>query len=274
MSHRFFEGEEIAMTYSKYRHSPPEEVQSIILSYIKEKRTPVQLAVDVGCGTGLSTRALAAHFRQVVGTDISEAQIEEAKKVPGFPNISYCICPAEKLPFKDSSVDLVFSSVAAHWFNIEGFMSEVKRVLKPNGCLSLHAYQIQFELHYKDLSETLSQIYQEAFDFSCQYLPEDAHESLNIIRNEYKEIFDSIPFTDKTRITNILVKQSMSVANVVGLISTVSAYQYVKEKDPDTALSLIQRTEQRLLEAMGVSSNQTKVELRSRYFCLLACKSE
>lgn len=263
------------MTYSKYRSSPPEEVLSIILSYVKEKRrTPVQLAIDVGCGTGLGTRALAPHFQQMVGTDISEAQIEEAKKVPGFTNISYCVCPAEQLPFKDSSVDLLFSAVAAHWFNTEGFMSEVKRVLKPNGCLSLHSYQIQFELHYKDLSETLSQIYQEAFDFSCQYLPENAQEKLNIIRSEYKEIFDSIPFTDKTRITNILVKQPMSVANAVGLISTVSAYQYIKEKDPDTALSLIQRTEQRLLEAMGVSSNQTQVELRSRYFCLLACKSE
>ena len=38
------------------------------------------LAVDVGCGTGLSTLAFADHFDRVVGMDISENQINEARK--------------------------------------------------------------------------------------------------------------------------------------------------------------------------------------------------
>ena len=41
------------------------------------------MAVDVGCGTGQATFALADHFKRVVGIDISESQIGEARKSIG-----------------------------------------------------------------------------------------------------------------------------------------------------------------------------------------------
>lgn len=48
-----------------------------------------ELVVDVGCGSGQGTRFLAEHFKKVVGTDISEAQIQEAREAPSLPNVSY-----------------------------------------------------------------------------------------------------------------------------------------------------------------------------------------
>lgn len=48
-----------------------------------------QLAVDVGCGSGQGTAFLAERFAKVVGTDISQAQIQEARAAPSPPNISY-----------------------------------------------------------------------------------------------------------------------------------------------------------------------------------------
>lgn len=45
--------------------------------------------MDVGCGSGQGTHFLGEHFKKVVGTDISEAQIQEAKDTPCMPNISY-----------------------------------------------------------------------------------------------------------------------------------------------------------------------------------------
>lgn len=47
------------------------------------------LAVDVGCGTGQNSRLFAPHFKEVVGVDISECQLEEARAVPGYPNVTY-----------------------------------------------------------------------------------------------------------------------------------------------------------------------------------------
>lgn len=50
---------------------------------------PPELVVDVGCGSGQGTRFLAEHFKKVVGTDISEAQIQEARDAPSLPSVSY-----------------------------------------------------------------------------------------------------------------------------------------------------------------------------------------
>lgn len=45
--------------------------------------------MDLGCGTGQNTRLLAPHFQKVVGIDVSECQVEEARGVPGFANVTY-----------------------------------------------------------------------------------------------------------------------------------------------------------------------------------------
>ncbi|XP_043931300.1 putative methyltransferase DDB_G0268948 [Protopterus annectens] len=271
MAVRLFEEKAHAACYQRYRLPPAEEVQNVILSYLERKKgKPFQLAVDVGCGTGLSTRVLAVHFQQVVGTDISKAQIEEAKKVPGFPNVMYSIHPAEVIPCEDCSVDLVVAACSVHWFDLDKFMVEVDRVLKQNGCLAMYSYCVQFEVHYKNCSEILTQIYQEAREFLFQY----GTEKLKIIQNEYKNIFNTLTCPDKERLDNIHVSYTVTVSELIGLLSSVSMYQTFLRKDASSAKDLLQRTEQRLLETMGVSSNQTQVELKQRYFCVLACKSK
>ena len=47
------------------------------------------MAVDVGCGSGQVTRALAPHFRRVVGLDVSAAQIQAGKSVSNPTNVEY-----------------------------------------------------------------------------------------------------------------------------------------------------------------------------------------
>ena len=50
---------------------------------------PLKLAVDIGCGTGQSTRPLAPYFEKVLGFDISEAQLENARKEETPDNVEY-----------------------------------------------------------------------------------------------------------------------------------------------------------------------------------------
>lgn len=59
------------------------------ICYSLQREDPAELVVDVGCGSGQGTRFLAEHFKKVVGTDISEAQIQEARDAPSQPNVSY-----------------------------------------------------------------------------------------------------------------------------------------------------------------------------------------
>lgn len=72
--------------------SNPQKWGHCLLSSIHfslQRANPAELVVDVGCGSGQGTRFLGEHFKKVVGTDISEAQIQEARDDPSLPGISY-----------------------------------------------------------------------------------------------------------------------------------------------------------------------------------------
>lgn len=63
--------------------------QQLLFYEYPQKGQPHVLAVDLGCGTGQITRILAPYFQEVVGIDVSKAQLETARAVPGYSNISY-----------------------------------------------------------------------------------------------------------------------------------------------------------------------------------------
>ncbi|XP_056390457.1 putative methyltransferase DDB_G0268948 isoform X2 [Hyla sarda] len=235
---------------------------------IMKLNKPYKLAVDVGCGTGQSTRILAPHFEKVLGTDISEAQIEEAKKANTFQNITFSACPAEKVPVDDASVDLLTACTAVHWFEIDTFLKEVDRVLKNRGCLALFSYVPHMEIHYKDRSEQMNKVVSEVENLLNKY----QHEKVYHVRTGYKDIFDTIPYTDKIRRDEIIIKAPMPLSEYIGLIQTFSMFQIYLGLEPEKAKDFIKTTEQRFLEIMEVSSTETEVELWFRYVLVLASK--
>ncbi|PIO22443.1 hypothetical protein AB205_0008120, partial [Aquarana catesbeiana] len=152
---------------------------------------PYGFAVDVGCGTGQNTRILAPYFKKVLGIDISEAQAEEAKKATVSPNVTYSICPAEEVPVPDASVDLLTSSIAAHYFTIEPFLKEVNRILKPGGCLAIFTFLPSIEVHYKDCSEQMTQVFAETYPMYPIYLetkPEEAKEMMRTAEERFLQL--------------------------------------------------------------------------------------
>ncbi|KAJ1132209.1 hypothetical protein NDU88_010536 [Pleurodeles waltl] len=234
------------------------------------KGRPFGLAVDVGCSTGVSTRVLAEHFQQVVGIDINEAQIRKAKSACSLPNVSYQVAPAEKMPFEDGSVDLITVSVAAHWFNIETFLKESDRVLKTNGCVALYCLHPHFDLHYKDCSQSITDVFMETLDI---LIYEQGSETIKKFQYEYKDIFDVVPYADKIRITNIVSESSMSVAALMRFLESLFMFQSLFVDDPEFAKEFMKRLQERLLKIMGASSSDTELKVRNNYFCILACKS-
>src|ERR1022692_3288995 len=70
--------------------------------------------LDLGCGTGRYTGALAAHFgARAVGVDPSEKMLAEARK-KGGQNVSFLIGSGESAPLADASVDMVLMSMVFH----------------------------------------------------------------------------------------------------------------------------------------------------------------
>ena len=92
-------------------------------------------ALDIACGTGLSTKALLTMAENVYGTDIS---IEMLNNAIEKDKIYYSVAAAEEQPFGNDEFDLITVSSGVHWFNIDAFLSEANRILKTNGWLVIY----------------------------------------------------------------------------------------------------------------------------------------
>jgi SAM-dependent methyltransferase len=93
--------------------------------------------LDLGCGGGHVSFAVAPHVREVVAYDLSAemlAVVAKAARDRGLGNLSTERGVAEKLPFADASFDYVFSRWSAHhWRDLDLGLREAARVLKPGG---------------------------------------------------------------------------------------------------------------------------------------------
>lgn len=96
---------------------------------------PVARAVDVGCGTGLSTIALKEIAEEVVGVDASAEMIALAER---DERIEYKVADALSLPFGENEFDLMTLSSAFHWLEREKFLREAGRVLRAQGWLIVY----------------------------------------------------------------------------------------------------------------------------------------
>jgi hypothetical protein len=75
----------------------------------------------------------------VIASDASERQIASA---PGVDDIDYRVAPAEASGLDGGSVDLVTVSQALHWFDLERFYDEVRRVAAPGAWIAAWAYDL------------------------------------------------------------------------------------------------------------------------------------
>jgi SAM-dependent methyltransferase len=93
--------------------------------------------LDLGCGGGHVSFAVAKEVREVVAYDLSAemlAVVAQAARERGFGNLSTQQGVAEELPFAAASFDYVFSRYSAHhWRDLDLGVREASRVLKPGG---------------------------------------------------------------------------------------------------------------------------------------------
>ena len=92
-------------------------------------------ALDVACGTGQSSRALAEIADHVDGVDVSPEMIAEAEP---HDRVSYHTGRAEAIPFPDGTFDLATVGLAFHWFNQAEFLREAHRVLRADAWLVIY----------------------------------------------------------------------------------------------------------------------------------------
>jgi SAM-dependent methyltransferase len=124
-----------AADYAKFRPGYPPE----LFDYLGSIAPSRQLAWDCGTGNGQAAVQLASVFDRVIATDASEKQIANTEQ---HERIEYRVAPAENSGIDSAVVDLVMVAQALHWFELDRFYAEARRVLKSNGVLAASAYNL------------------------------------------------------------------------------------------------------------------------------------
>jgi len=119
--------------YAEARPSYPQDLYVFLAKQCNE----TSRAWDCACGNGQSAISLVKQFKEVIATDVSPKQIENAFK---HPYVTYTVSPSEATAFDSEYFDIVCVAQALHWMKFEDFWKETKRVLKPNGIFAAWGY--------------------------------------------------------------------------------------------------------------------------------------
>lgn len=93
-----------------------------------------KVILDIGCGAGHGSNMLSHKYKKVYGVDISEDAIQYAKENWNTENIEFKVGSALDIPFPENTFDEVAAfEVFEHLNDWRKFLSEIKRVLKPEG---------------------------------------------------------------------------------------------------------------------------------------------
>lgn len=99
------------------------------------------LVLDVACGPGIVTAALAPHAREVVALDLTPEMLERARwrcEQAGLANVAFREGSAADLPFEDGSFDAVVTRLSIHHFSAPArAIGEMARVVRGGGLLVL-----------------------------------------------------------------------------------------------------------------------------------------
>jgi SAM-dependent methyltransferase len=132
----------VADLYAKHRPDYPEAA----LDYLIHRcgLGPGSLLVDVGCGTGISSRLFARRGVPVVGVEPNADMRSRAAAEPlppGVPQPVYCEGRAEATGLPGGTADVALAAQAFHWFDAEAALREFHRVLKPGGYAAVMGYE-------------------------------------------------------------------------------------------------------------------------------------
>lgn len=118
-------------TYDRYRPQPPAVLIDILTQLAGVERPA--LVVDVGAGTGLSTRLWAGRADQVIGVEPNDDMRRQAEAQTAAPGVHYRAGFGSATGLPDACADIVTASQALHWMEPAPTFAEMARILRPGG---------------------------------------------------------------------------------------------------------------------------------------------
>lgn len=124
-----------AAEYARSRPAYPAE----LFSWLASASPSTDVAWDCATGNGQAAVRLADHFDRVIATDGSADQLAAATP---HPSVEYTQALAERVPIEDRTVALCACAQAAHWFDLDAYYAEVRRVARPGALFAAWCYSL------------------------------------------------------------------------------------------------------------------------------------
>ncbi len=132
--HNPFDSDQAARRYARAR--PYYHRSALDLAAGQREIGHARLAVDVGCGTGLSALAVSELADRVIAIDASAAMLRAAQR---HSAIRYLVAGAEQIPVGDGAADLATVGGAFHWFDQASALAELARILHDGATLVVYS---------------------------------------------------------------------------------------------------------------------------------------
>lgn len=123
--------------YDAFRPRLPEALAGVLLEMAQADENST--VIDLGSGTGLSTRYWSGWAKEVIGVEPTDAMREEAEKHGGL-GVSYRRAFSHDTGLPDAGASIVICSQALHWMDPQGTFAEAKRILRPGGVFAACDY--------------------------------------------------------------------------------------------------------------------------------------
>jgi SAM-dependent methyltransferase len=211
-----------AADYARYRPDYPAALYEFLGKAVKHH----DLAWDCGTGNGQAAVGLATQFDRVVATDPSAEQIRNATR---HEKISYVVASAEQSDFPPHTVDLITVATAVHWFDLERFYREARRVLRPDGALAVWCYGLS------QIEPAIDQVVQHYYrDIVGPYWPPE--------RRYIEEKYQTLPFPfTELPVPDFYIMTEWDLSEFMGYLFTWSATQQFQQKNGRNPLDIVER---------------------------------
>lgn len=143
MDNKSFDSKRIAEGYAKR----PWLHKSVMDNLRKDMNLPDDFrfgnGLDVGCGAGLSTKALRLVCKKVTGTDIAEAMVDVCKELYGEDKAyTFYAAKAEETRIPEEKFDIVTAAGCINWVDEKKFMENMKDVAEQNALIVIYDFGI------------------------------------------------------------------------------------------------------------------------------------
>jgi ubiquinone/menaquinone biosynthesis C-methylase UbiE len=184
-----------------------------VIEFVLEGLGPRPRVADLGAGTGISSRLLAAHGAQVIAVEPNAAMRERAALMPG---VTFVDAAAESTTLPTSSVDAATAFQAFHWFRAPEAVAEICRIVRPGG-------QAALVLNERDESDAFTAAFG---DIVRRYALEDTERR----RMESMDAFEQLPgFAERRQFPN------GQVLDRDGVLGRTRSASYLPREGPQAA---------------------------------------